>query len=108
MTDDIQEYVLATIAKEAGVDRDKITMDSTLKDLEISSLDATLIAFELEDRYKIQLPDRDPNTDTESVKGLIETVKDLVATKDANPPPVVGMQETAGSGTLPADHTRQA
>jgi acyl carrier protein len=32
------------------------------------------------------MPDRDPNFDTESVKGLVETVQKLVAEKAANPP----------------------
>jgi acyl carrier protein len=31
------------------------------------------------------MPDRDPNFDTESVKGLVETVEKLLADKAANP-----------------------
>jgi acyl carrier protein len=33
------------------------------------------------------MPDRDPNFDTESVKGLVDTVEKLLADKAANPPP---------------------
>jgi acyl carrier protein len=33
------------------------------------------------------MPDRDPNFDTESVKGLVETVEKLLADKAANPAP---------------------
>jgi light-regulated signal transduction histidine kinase (bacteriophytochrome) len=43
-----------------------------IKELEIQSLDAVQIIFELEDHFKITLPDRDPQFDTESVKGLVE------------------------------------
>ena len=83
---DVQDTIFGIISKEAGIDIGKISLDSTLKDLEIQSLDAVQIIFEIEDHYKITLPDRDPNFDTESVKGLVEAVEKLVAAKDAAPP----------------------
>jgi acyl carrier protein len=82
----VQETIFGIIAKEAGIDIAKITPDSTLKELEIQSLDAVQIIFELEDHYKITLPDRDPNFDTESVKGLVAAVEKLLADKDAAAP----------------------
>ncbi len=82
---DVQATVFGIIAKEANIDPAKISLDSTLKDLEIQSLDAVQIIFEIEDHYKITLPDRDPNFDTESVKGLVEAVEKLVAEKAAAP-----------------------
>jgi acyl carrier protein len=82
---EVQDTVFGIIAKEANIDPAKITVDSTLKDLEIQSLDAVQIIFEIEDHYKITLPDRDPNFDTESVKGLVEAVEKLVAEKAAAP-----------------------
>lgn len=85
--DNVQKTVFSIIAKEAGIDEAKVTLDSTLKDLEIPSLDAIQIIFEIEDHFKIQMPDRDPNFDTESVKGLVETVQKLLADKAANPAP---------------------
>ena len=87
MSDDVQTTVFSIIAKEAGIDVAKVTLDSTLKDLEIASLDAIQIIFEIEDHFKIQMPDRDPNFDTESVKGLVETVEKLLADKAASPAP---------------------
>ena len=87
MSSDVQQAVFSIIAKEAGIDVGRVTMDSTLKELEIPSLDAIQIIFEIEDHFKIQMPDRDPNFDTESVKGLVETVRKLLAEKAANPPP---------------------
>lgn len=83
----VQDTIFDIISKEAGIDKDKITPESTLKDLEIQSLDAVQIIFEIEDHYKITLPDRDPNFDTESVKGLIDAVDKLVAEKPAEAPP---------------------
>jgi len=86
MSEDVRQTVFSIIAKEADIEESKVTLDSTLKDLEIPSLDAIQIIFEIEDRFKIQMPDRDPNFDTESVKGLVETVEKLLADKAANPP----------------------
>jgi len=77
----VQETIFAIISKEAGIDPAKISLDSTLKDLEIQSLDAVQIIFEIEDHYRVTLPDRDPNFDTESVSGLIVAVERLVAEK---------------------------
>jgi acyl carrier protein len=85
-----QETIFGIISKEAGIDINKITPESTLKDLEIQSLDAVQIIFEIEDTFKITLPDRDPNVDTESVRGLIEAVDRLVAEKSAAAPAAQG------------------
>lgn len=82
----VQDTIFDIIARESGIDRAKITPDATLKDLEIQSLDAVQILFEIEDHFKITMPDRDPNFDTESVKGLIETVEKLVADQATKPP----------------------
>jgi len=79
----VQDTIFGIIAKEAGIDIAKITPESTLKELQIQSLDAVQIIFEIEDHFKITLPDRDPNFDTESVKGLIDAAEKLVAEKDA-------------------------
>jgi acyl carrier protein len=79
----VQDTVFGIIAKEANIDVSRITLDSTLKELDIQSLDAVQIIFEIEDHFKITLPDRDPNFDTESVKGLVDAVEKLVAEKPA-------------------------
>ena len=79
----VQETIFSIISKEAGIDLGKITLESTLKDLDIQSLDAVQIIFEIEDQFKITLPDRDPKFDTESVKGLVEAVERLLAEKAA-------------------------
>ena len=83
----VQETIFSIISKEANIDLGKITLDSSLKDLEIQSLDAVQIIFEIEDQFKITLPDRDPNFDTETVKGLVEAVDKLLAEKAAGTVP---------------------
>jgi acyl carrier protein len=82
----VQDTIFDIIAKESGIDRAKITPEATLKDLDIQSLDAVQILFEIEDHFKITMPDRDPNFDTESVKGLVDTVEKLLAEQPAKPP----------------------
>jgi acyl carrier protein len=82
----VEDSIFDIIAKESGIDRAKITPEATLKDLDIQSLDAVQILFEIEDHFKITMPDRDPNFDTESVKGLVETVEKLLAEQSAKPP----------------------
>lgn len=77
----VQDTIFEIIAKESGIDAARITPDATLKDLEIESLDAIQIIFEIEDHFKITMPDRDPNFDTDSVRGLIEAVERLLAEK---------------------------
>jgi acyl carrier protein len=84
-----QEAIFAIIAKEAHIPLEKITMQSTLKDLEIDSLDIVQIIFELEDRFGITLPDKDPAVDTDSVSGLVSAVERLVAEKAASAPSAV-------------------
>ena len=81
-----QDTIFAIIAKEAHIPLEKITLQSTLKDLEIDSLDVVQIIFELEDRFGITLPDKDPAIDTESVSGLVAAVEKLVADKNAAAP----------------------
>lgn len=79
----IEDTVLDIIARETRVPRERITLDSTLKDLDVQSLDAVQVIFEIEDHYKIELPDRDPNFDVESVRGLVQAVEKLIAAKGA-------------------------
>ena len=84
--DNTQDAVFAIIAKEAHIAVETITLESTLKDLQIDSLDVVQIIFELEDRFGITLPDRDPTVDTESVRGLVAAVERLIAEKAASAP----------------------
>ena len=76
------------IAKEASVERERITLGSTLQDLDIGSLTAVEIAFAIEDHFDIDIPDRDPNFDVSAatVAGLVSAVQQLVDAKQAVKP----------------------
>lgn len=79
----VQDTVFDIIAKEANIDRARITPQSTLKDLEIQSLDVIQIIFEIEDHFKITMPDQNASLDAGSLSNLVEAVEQLIAAKDA-------------------------
>ncbi len=84
--DTLQQTIIEVIATEGRIPIETIHPDSRLSDLKIDSLDVVQIIFELEDRFDISLPDRDPAVDTESVAGLVAAVKRLIAERaDAKP-----------------------
>lgn len=80
---DEQATIIRIISEEARLDRTKISRSSTLKDLEIDSLDAMQIIFAIEKQFDIAMPDRDPQFDTESVDGLIVAVETELAKRAA-------------------------
>jgi acyl carrier protein len=83
-TSEIETTVIDIIAREAVIDRARITAESTLKDLDISSIDAVQIIFAIEDRYKIALPYNEPGFDVGSVAGLVAAIEKLVAESKAS------------------------
>ena len=78
---DVQDKIFDIIAKEASIDRSRITPASTLKDLQIPSLDVVQIIFAIEDQFQINLPDDNASFDTDSAGGLVATVERLLAEK---------------------------
>ena len=76
--------VLDIIAKETGVDRERLSMDAAITDLDIPSLDLVQAIFAIEERYKVDIPVVSERTGAE-----FQTVGDLVqhvlATLEAAP-----------------------
>jgi len=54
-----ESELLDLIAKEAIIDREKLTRDATLEDLGISSLDVISMLFELEEAYGVVIEEGD-------------------------------------------------
>ena len=77
----VQDQVYDIIAKEASIERARIAPGSTLKDLEISSLDAVQIIFAIEERFDIYMPYDNPSFDVDTVAGLVDTVERLLREK---------------------------
>ncbi len=84
MHDPRSAEILDIIAKETGVDRDRLSMEAVLSDLDIPSLDLVQAIFAIEERYKVDIPVVSERTGAE-----FETVGDLVqhvlATLEAEP-----------------------
>jgi acyl carrier protein len=81
------DEILDVIAKEALIERDRLTPDATLESLGIASLDIISIVFALEDRFGIVL-------EQSEFQG-VETVSALVAL-------VAGKAEAVEDGAAPA------
>ena len=78
-----EQTIFDIIAKTCSVPRDRITLDSTLKDLDVQSLDAVQVLFEIEDKFDISVPQRDDRYSAGTVRDLIEGVDRLLAAKAA-------------------------
>ena len=78
-----EQIIFDIIAKSCSVDRDSITLDSTLKDLDVHSLDAVQVLFEIEDKFNITVPEREDQFSAGTVRDLIDGVDKLRAAKAA-------------------------
>jgi acyl carrier protein len=71
MADPVVEKVIATLASVKRVPAENITIDTNLQEMGIDSLDVFTLLFELENAFKISIPDDDVRS--------IKTVNDIVA-----------------------------
>ena len=78
-----EQTIYDIIAKTCSIDRARITPESTLKDLDVHSLDAVQVLFEIEDRFDIAVPEREDQYSAGSVRDLVEGVDRLLALKAA-------------------------
>lgn len=67
------DEILDIVAKETGVDRARLTLDATISDLDIPSLDLVQTIFAIEERYKVDIPVVSERTGAE-----FQTIGDLV------------------------------
>ena len=81
MSQDTEQQVCDIIGKHCPPGTPTILPSFTLTDIGIDSLNAMEILFDIEDHFKIELPDRDPSFDSDSVQGLVNAVTDALAAK---------------------------
>jgi acyl carrier protein len=77
VTSDIQNAVLAAIAKQKQLPVDSVSLDSTLESLSISSLDAITIVYEIEDIYDIEFPNEILDN-LHNVQDIIDAISKLI------------------------------
>jgi acyl carrier protein len=93
MSDAVAEKVIATLASVKRIPADKIALETNLQDLGIDSLDVFTLLFELENAFKISIPDDDVRS-IRTVNDVVEGVRKLIA---AAPP------DTSVGSPTPAD-----
>ena len=65
MSDTVETRILALVAEQLGVEREKVTLDSTLESLGVDSLDAVDLIMATESQFGVHIPDEEsPNLDT--------------------------------------------
>jgi acyl carrier protein len=57
MADSTAQRTISVIAKFKKIPEDKISLDTSLEELGLDSLDALNLIFELEEEFKISVPD---------------------------------------------------
>ncbi|HEX7814886.1 phosphopantetheine-binding protein [Dyella sp.] len=78
-----QQETYEIIARQAKIDITTITLESTLKDLGVASLDAIEVLFDLEEHFDVTLPNEDTDFENGTVGQLIEAIDRQIAAKQA-------------------------
>lgn len=97
MADAVAEKIIATLASVKRIPAEGIKLDTNLQEMGIDSLDVFTLLFELENAFKISIPD-DEVRSIRTVNDIVEGVKKLLAAAppDSAPPdPSVGSASPA-------------
>jgi acyl carrier protein len=82
MSDAVAEKVIATLASVKRIPADKITLETNLQELGIDSLDVFTLLFELENAFKISIPDDEVRL-IKTVNDIVEGIKKIVTAAPA-------------------------
>lgn len=77
----VGEIIIAIIAKEMRVDTSRVSTTSTMEELQVESLDAIQIIFEIEDRFQISIPYDKSIHSLNSVGDIVMMVERLLLEK---------------------------
>ncbi len=83
MSDSVAEKIVAAIAKTKRIPPETITLDSTLEELKIDSLDGLNLFFDLEEIFDVTIPDEEARK-LRTVREIVNGLEQLIAAK--NPP----------------------
>jgi acyl carrier protein len=78
MSDAVAEKVITTLASVKRIPADTIALETNLQDLGIDSLDVFTLLFELENAFKISIPDDDVRS-LRTVKDVVDGIKKILA-----------------------------
>lgn len=82
MSNTVAETVVSVIAKTKKIPPETITLDSTLEELKIDSLDGLNLFFELEEALDVTIPDDRAKT-MRSVGQIVEELEKLILSHGA-------------------------
>jgi len=80
---ELESKVLDIVAKECRLDRDSLSLDSKLEDLNIESIDLMQTVFQIEETFDIYVPQEDDDFKLETLRDVTDAVKKLVDEKQA-------------------------
>ena len=80
MSETVAEKVIAAIAKTKKLPVESITLDSTLEELRIDSLDGLNLFFDLEEAFDISIPDEQARQ-LKTVREIVDNLDLLIAGK---------------------------
>jgi acyl carrier protein len=83
MSDAVAEKVISTLASVKRIPADTITLQTNLQDLGIDSLDVFTLLFELENAFKISIPDDDVRS-LRTVNDVVDGIKKILAAAPPN------------------------
>lgn len=83
---EIADRIVDIIAKEAKLERDKLTLDTRLDELKIESLDLVQILFAIEDEFDVYVPYNDEAYKLDTLRDVVDGVNRLIAEKQAEAP----------------------
>jgi acyl carrier protein len=83
MMGDVEQDVMAIIAKKIRVEKPVLSRDDRLEDLGIESIDAVEMIFDLEEKFDIQIPYNANSSKTEfsTVGDVVQAIQTLVKAK---------------------------
>ncbi|REJ75230.1 MAG: acyl carrier protein [Acidobacteria bacterium] len=81
MNPEIADKTISVIAEFKEMEKDKISVDTKLDSLEMDSLDALNLVFELEEAFDITIPDEQA-FETKTVGEMVEGIETLLEMKD--------------------------
>jgi acyl carrier protein len=84
MADVVAERIIATLASVKRIPADSINVNTNLQDIGIDSLDVFTLLFELENTFKISIPDDDVRS-IKTVNDIVDGVKKIIAASPADP-----------------------
>ena len=80
MKEAVEQTLKESIARQKMLAVEDISLDSSLEELDISSLDAISLVFDIEDQYGVEVPNEELKK-LRTVRDIVEGVNQLLTTR---------------------------